>query len=409
MRNTIVLMRTAVAILGLMCAVTFVAVAQQPGQAPPTARTAEQAYKNITVLKTIPNTQLIPTMRFMATALGVECEFCHEGDRAKDTEHKNMARKMMTMMMGINSASFNGRASVTCYTCHHGSSTPAGAPTPTGQYSELGANIFYKPDGGPVGSRDVVMWEAYKEYMDKNPLAGMPTVDQIFAKYVTALGGEAAIRKVTSRTITGGVEMAAEARGGMPNLNGPVQIYSKAPGEWSINIQTAAGKTANGFDGNVAWIQSANGVVTEATAPNNNPLPPLARVKRDSDFYAPLNLKQAYARTTMRGIEKVGNRDAYLVIGFPQGDNPEELYFDRETGLLLRKVTSVPTALGNYATQTDYDDYRPSGGVKVPFLTKTISISPADYMVIHVEKVEVNKEIEAAKLAKPASRPPAAR
>jgi len=47
--------------------------------------------------------------------------------------------------------------------------------------------------------------------------------------------------------------------------------------------------------------------------------------------------------------------------------------------------------------------------VKVPFMTKTVSVSPNDTMILHVEKVETNKEIEASKLAKPVSRPPAGR
>ena len=99
------------------------AMLQQPvmGQTP---RPAAQAYKNIQVLKDIPNTQLIPTMRFIAAALGVECEFCHEGDRSVDTPHKATARRMMAMMISINSASFNGRMSVTCYTCHRGDERP---------------------------------------------------------------------------------------------------------------------------------------------------------------------------------------------------------------------------------------------------------------------------------------------
>ena len=96
----------------------------------PASRTAAQAYKNIQILKNIPSTQLIPTMRFISTALGVECEFCHMGDRSVDTPNKNTARKMMTMMMSINNTSFNERMNVTCFTCHHGSSSPASTRIP---------------------------------------------------------------------------------------------------------------------------------------------------------------------------------------------------------------------------------------------------------------------------------------
>jgi hypothetical protein len=184
-----------------------------------------------------------------------------------------------------------------------------------------------------------------------------------------------------------------------------LQQYFKAPNLWVMTF----GTTSNGFDGNVAWIQAANGTVSEATGVTNAPLPPLARVKRNADFYEPLNLKQEYPRLNVRGIEKVRNRDAYLVVGVPNGDLPERLYFDTQTGLLLRKSVAVATALGEYPIQTDYDDYRDVGGVKVPYMVRTVGISPADNLTIHVERVQNNPPVDAAKFMKPASKPPAAR
>ena len=176
-----------------------------------------------------------------------------------------------------------------------------------------------------------------------------------------------------------------------------------------ITFRAANGTSGNGFDGNVAWIQAANGTVTEATGANNGPLPPLARVKRSADFYAPLNSKTQYSRITLRGIERVRDRDAYLIVGFPEGDAPERLYFDKDNGLLVRKTVVVPTALGDYPIQTDYDDYRDAGGVKVPFLVRTISISPAEDMTVHVERVQNNPALDANKFTKPISRQPASR
>ena len=91
-------------------------------------QTAEQKFKNIRVLKEIPADQLIPSMQFITASLGVECEFCHvahEMDK-DDKKTKLTARKMMTMMMAINKANFDGEREVTCYTCHRGSAHPVG-------------------------------------------------------------------------------------------------------------------------------------------------------------------------------------------------------------------------------------------------------------------------------------------
>jgi hypothetical protein len=402
MRNTLVLVRSLSVLIGLTLATSLVAPAQQgaPG------KTAAQVYKNIQVLKDIPSTQLIPTMRFVATALGVECEFCHLGTRSDDTPNKQTARKMMAMTLAIDKQNFAGRLDVTCYTCHKGNHDPVSAPIPTGQYSAAGPAAFYRPTGPPTGATDEVMAEAYRDVMKKEQdamAASLPKPEQILAKYVTALGGEQALRNVTSRVITSTTELSPNVRGAGPTVFVQQTQYFKAPNLYMATVQRFNGsQTAKGFDGTDAWTQNANGVVNQASGTE------LDRARREADFYESLNLKQEYTQLNVRGVEKVGNRDAYLVVGVPVGDNPERLYFDMQSGLLLRKGTYNTTALGNYTIQTDYDDYRDVSGVKVPFLISTVSVSPADTTVIHVEKVENNVAVNASKFAKPASKPPAA-
>jgi hypothetical protein len=99
-----------------------------------------------------------------------------------------------------------------------------------------------------------------------------------------------------------------------------------------------------------------------------------------------------------------------VVIGNPASDQPERLFFDTQTGLLLRKVTVVPTAGGNFPQEVDYDDYRDTGsGVKIPFTIRlipgTLGNSLAVVSTIKVQKVQDNVAIDSAKFAKPASKP----
>src|ERR1051326_2773598 len=62
------------------------AVAQSSGAG---SRKAEDAYKNIQVLKGVPADQVIPAMQFFTASLGVDCEFCHdEAGREKDTKRE---------------------------------------------------------------------------------------------------------------------------------------------------------------------------------------------------------------------------------------------------------------------------------------------------------------------------------
>jgi photosynthetic reaction center cytochrome c subunit len=388
-----------VSILGILATTGVSAV--RPAQAPAAATTGQPS-RTVQVLTDVPRDQILATMRVIAASLGVECEFCHESNRTLNTEKKDVARKMMIMTLGLNKASFGAQLRVTCYTCHRGSSTPLAAPTPTGQYTALGVGVLLKGNGSPLpGGQDAVLSERFREYAARERSAQTPA-EQILAKYVDALGGEPALRRITARKITATTEVPADVRGVGPAVHALTQQYFKAPNQWVITSQTANGTTAMGFDGAVAWRQDARGVVTETTGAV--PVIPLPRVKRNADFYEPLNLKQGYARLVTRGTVKVRDRDAYLVVGFPDGDLPEQLFFDAQTGLLVRKETATATAFGDYTLQTDYDDYRDVGGVKFPYLVRAIGISPADGGTTHIEKVDINPQLDAGMFTKPVSK-----
>ena len=86
---------------------------------------AEEVFKNLKVLNSIPSEELIPSMRFIASSLGVQCTFCHVPDHFDDDSRKTKqtARSMMRMMFAINQNHFDGTREVTCYSCHRGSRT----------------------------------------------------------------------------------------------------------------------------------------------------------------------------------------------------------------------------------------------------------------------------------------------
>ena len=110
----------------------FAAPSQTPAASSTQEKTVEQARKNIKVLTGMADSQLIPVMNYMAASLGVRCNFCHvntngQWDYPSDAkEEKQVARKMITMVIDLNKASFNGNPEVSCYTCHRGRNQPQG-------------------------------------------------------------------------------------------------------------------------------------------------------------------------------------------------------------------------------------------------------------------------------------------
>jgi hypothetical protein len=366
---------------GLALALALVASAQQPSLV---GKTAEQAYKNIQVLKGTPADQLNLTMHNISGELGVECLFCHVGHGndlfpLDDKPTKATARKMMQMVNDINKNNFGGRQVVTCFTCHQGRPQPVSMITlPLPQFMET-----FDP---PVPPSE-------------------PTVDQILSKYIQALGGEAALRKITSRVITGTREVPT-GPGGTTPVPALVEEYRQAP-NLTLNINHAPTFTvSDGFDGKGAWTQDMTGLVTDVASAIDQ-----ARVKRDADFYQGLDLKQEYPRMALRGVERVNGRDAYVVYGYPEGDSLDRLYFDVQTGFLLRKLSTLTTLFGSLPFQVDYDDYRDTGsGVKYPFW---IRMNPATsrsetqtQSTILVQKVQDNAPIAGGKFVRPPSTPP---
>ena len=66
--------------------------------------------------------------------------------------------------------------------------------------------------------------------------------------------------------------------------------------------------------------------------------------------------------------ERVGDRDAYVVGATSREETRERLYFDAQTGLLIRKYVAFKTALGTIPEVTSFDDYRVVNGIKMPFV-----------------------------------------
>jgi photosynthetic reaction center cytochrome c subunit len=374
-----VALRGAGVTLGLALAATLFSGAQQQ---PAAVKTAEQQYKNIQVLKGMPLDQFNMSMHAISAELGVECVYCHVGHGnlfpLDDKPTKNTARKMIQMVMDINKNNFGGRNVVTCYTCHQG-----------------------HPD--PVGTITLPL-PSFIETFDEPPPLTEPTADQILAKYIQALGGEQAIRKVTSRLVTATMEIPS-GPGGTTPVPSQVEQYRKAP-NLALNINyTPTYTVSDGFDGTTAWTQDMNGAVSDVAFAIDQ-----VRIKRGANFYEPLDLKQEYARMGVIGVERINDREVYAVNGVPAGDSVERLYFDMRSGLLLRKVTILTTPFGNIPFQVDYDNYRDTGsGVKYPFLIHMIPATARSeaqtQSTIRVQKVQDNVDINDAKFIKPESKP----
>lgn len=309
--------------------VTLISVGFVLAQSMKQEKTAEQVYKNVQVFKGMPASQLQPLMAFMAGSLGVKCSHCHTpGAFEKDDKAaKQTARRMITMVFDINKGNFDGDNAVSCYTCHRGQPLPVSVPT-------VGQNLWQ----GNNGLKS-----------DTN----VPTVDQLLAKYVEALGGRAALMRATTRVIKG-------SRVGADGVLVPEEVYQKAPNKLLVVTRYPDNAIIRGYDGVKGWGRDNEGesLISEEDA---------AELEREAAFHKDVDLKQLYTRMISAGRATVGDKTTYVVEAESRRGNSEKLYFDVQTGLLVRRYREFKTVLGLFPIQIDYEDYKEADGVKLPF------------------------------------------
>ena len=345
-----------------------VAVQAANDAAPP--KTAAQAFKNIQVLKNIPADELIPTMQFISASLGVECEFCHvERDKDKDDKKaKQTAREMMRMVFAVNQNNFAGQREVTCNTCHRGSVRPQAIPAVASQASPPARA---EPDNG-----------------DEKELADWPSGTSVLAKYLDALGGRAALDKVATRVEKGNAVLA-----GGRQL--PIEVFAKSPDQRVSLLHTPNGDSVTAYNGSAGWLAAPGRTPREMSAADQY------AAKLDATALFPAYLPGLFTELKLQPQpENVNGQATSVVWAVTKGQPPVKLYFDPQSGLLVRMLHYTDTALGLNPVQVDFADYREAGGVKTPY--RWTIARPGGAFTIQLDEVLSNAPIDASRFVKPA-------
>jgi len=218
--------------------------------------------------------------------------------------------------------------------------------------------------------------------------AAMPNVDAIIDRYIAAIGGRAAIEKITSRASLGKIEVPSM------NLSGTVMIHEKAPDKTLQVVIFSGNAFRQGFDGTHAWTDDpADGLRLLSGVE-------LAEAKRDADFFHPLHLHEIYSKLTFVGTEKVGDRDAYVLEGTAADESePDRMYFDVQSALALRILSPRHTPDGKAKIQEDFSDYRTVDGLELPF-TIVQTGGSADF-TIRVSEIHDGVDLDDGEFAVP--------
>jgi hypothetical protein len=342
-----------------------------PAPPPADPSKAEGHYKNIQVLNGIAWEDLVPSMQFISASLGVDCDFCHveRAPEKDDKKEKQTARKMITMMRAINHDNFTGRE-VTCATCHHGASHPKSIP----DVAQAGA---------PPAAHD---------HDHPAEVGEKPAASAVLAKYLEAVGGRDAIAKVEGHVQKG------ELTGFGPDPV-PVEIKAKPGGKRISTVHNPRGDNTTAVNGDKGGWLGNTGRPPRDMSPTES-----EAARLDAALLYPADLAALFAELAVAPSEPIDGKETVLVVAKNPGKPPTRIWFDAQSGLVVRLLRLAETPLGRNPTQVDYADYRDAGGVKIPFRW-TVS-RPSGLFTIQLTESRQDVPVPDSAFEKPPAEPP---
>ena len=209
-----------------------------------------------------------------------------------------------------------------------------------------------------------------------------PSASAVLARYVQAMGGEAAMLAVKTRITEGEYD---NGRG----LNTTYRIVDEAPnrrvtliGPDAIDGPMGSGR---GVDGTVGWDKNFIGTGLRALDGRE-----LADAARDADMHRPLHLFEDCATTSVET-----NAGTNVVVCATKAGGRVRYGFDQRSGLLASQQIE-----GARSLLVTYDDYRMVDGLQVPF--KTWIELPGATIKYNAKTIRQNQAVDRRVFARPA-------
>ena len=171
-----------------------------------------------------------------------------------------------------------------------------------------------------------------------------PGIDEVLSAYIQALGGAAAINRITTREVQGSVGLRAH-----------VTYFWQKP-DYVLRI----GKGNRiGLHGGAGWIAPRRGRTKKLGRAAARPL------QMDANPLRYVRLKELYPELVPSPPETVEDRRMH-VIAAPNNLGVTKFYFDAETHL-LRRIEETGETSAYFKTSTDFLEYKAVTATKFPF------------------------------------------
>ncbi|HEX6182829.1 MAG TPA: hypothetical protein VFZ44_02885 [Pyrinomonadaceae bacterium] len=189
----------------------------------------------------------------------------------------------------------------------------------------------------------------------KSAPAGVDEVERLLDRYVLAQGG-LALSFVRTRIVRGAVEVSFSPQ------PGTFEMYEKAPTKSLIVFNAPGGQFIFATDGGKMWEKSPwSGVTTRGPVADD-----VLRPGGGKGF----KWRSRFSSVRVKGRVLVEGRPAVALAATPIGRDPIVLYFDVETGLLVKQ--ELIRSGGKKPLALYMDSYATVDGMKVPAVFRQV-------------------------------------
>ena len=217
------------------------------------------------------------------------------------------------------------------------------------------------------------------------PGASTTSVDSVLDRFVQALGGRAALEKITSMSFSGVLKVSG-AEG-----PGKAEEYFEYPGHFaSIAEIPGYGTVRTVCDGKTAWTVDPKKGATDFSGAQ------LADIRHRADIHWNLKLREFYPDLAVTGRQNVDGRDAWVLESTVDGWT-YRFFFDTGTGLLIRFDTDTHKPGGNSTIVVG--DYRQVGPIRFSFAASMTSARGG--WSRQLSEVKLNVPIDGSVFARP--------
>ena len=222
--------------------------------------------------------------------------------------------------------------------------------------------------------------------------ARLPSANDIVTHYINAIGGRRPVSAVRSLLVRG-----TYTESGM-TMNGAVLVKMR-PFYKLVGDPEKQADFSEGYDGSAWEYYRDPGIVLRTVGPAS------AASRHGVPIMGPLVDADAQGSTiTVRGVAKIGDRDAYALRVRMLDGFEEDEFVDTTTWLLIasRKVAPVHAFGAGIASETRWTDYRQVAGVLFSFRSEEVALATGQTLnAFQTTAIDVNRTFDPAVFSPP--------